>query len=309
MKRPWLAAFIIIFWCITTSWLVVEKILPSLMPGSPPGYQAFYASNNRLVPVAWTVLWKDEPLGWATSRSTRFDDGRVAVDSLLHFDRLPIEEMLPVWIKPLVRRATEHTKSLAFEARGSLSIDGRGQLNAFRSAVDLPGTAEKVVLAGTVVDGHVHIVVRARDMRYETDRYLPSQITIGDELSPQATLPGLYEGRRWTVPIYSPLRAGRSAIELLHASVSGEETMFWDDRLVRVNVVSYRDDPSGHHEPRTRLWVDRAGRVLKQESDLLGSKLTFLRRTDAAAELLAASLDGEADRSMSAASAAPPDGG
>ncbi len=308
MQRPWLAAFIIIFWCVTTSWLVVEKILPSLMPGSPPGYQAFYASNNRLVPVAWTVLWKDEPLGWASSRSTRFEDGRVAVDSLLHFDRLPIEEMLPMWIKPLLKRAISNAPLPAFEARGSLSIDDRGQLNAFRSAVDLPGTGEKVVLTGTVDDGHVHVVVRARDMRYETDRYLPSHITIGDELSPQATLPGLYEGRRWTVPIYSPLRAGGSAIELLHASVSGEETMFWDDRLVRVHVVSYRSDPSGHHDPRTRLWVDRSGRVLKQESDLFGAKLTFLRRTDAAAELLATGLDREADRSNPAAAAAPSDG-
>ena len=68
MQRPWLAAFIIVFWCTTTSWLVVAKILPSLMPGSPPGYQALYASNNRLIPVAWTVLWKEQPLGWATSQ-------------------------------------------------------------------------------------------------------------------------------------------------------------------------------------------------------------------------------------------------
>lgn len=32
--------------------------------------------------------------------------------------------------------------------------------------------------------------------------------------------------------------------------------------------------------PRCRLWVDTAGRVLKQESQLLGSRLTFLRLPD-----------------------------
>jgi len=109
---------------------------------------------------------------------------------------------------------------------------------------------------------------------------------IGDELSPQATLPGLFEGRRWTVPTYNPLRTGKSALDVLHAEVMGEETMFWDDHLVRVNVVCYRDDPSSHHPPRTRLWVDRSGRVLKQESAMLGAHLTFLRRSDAAAETL-----------------------
>ena len=73
------------------------------------------------------------------------------------------------------------------------------------------------------------------------------------------------------------------------------ETMFWDDHLVRVNLVCYRDDPSSHHPPRTRLWVDRSGRVLKQESGMLGAHLTFLRRTDEAAETLSENLLQEAD--------------
>ncbi|NCY03222.1 MAG: hypothetical protein EBX36_10030, partial [Planctomycetia bacterium] len=42
-------------------------------------------------------------------------------------------------------------------------------------------------------------------------------------------------------------------------------------------------DPAPHVEPRCRLWVDRSGRVLKQESLMLGSKLVFVRRSDEAA--------------------------
>ena len=71
--------------------------------------------------------------------------------------------------------------------------------------------------------------------------------------------------------------------------VTGEETIFWEDRLVHVNAVAYRDDPSSTHEPRCRLWVDRSGRVLKQEAAMLGSKLVFLRRSDASAESLVTS--------------------
>jgi hypothetical protein len=303
MQRPWLAPLTIIFWCVTTSWLVVEKILPSLLPGSPPGYQALYASNNRLIPVGWTVLWQDHPLGWATSQSHAHDDGGVTVDTLLHFDRLPIDEMLPSWMKPLLGRALDQTAAIQFDARGKLEIDAKGELKAFHSTVDLPGGAAPVVLSGTVDDGHVKIVIRAGELSYESSRYLPSHIMIGDELSPQATMPGLFEGRRWTVPVYSPLRSGKSAIEVLHAEVMAEETMFWEDRLARVDVVAYRDDPSGHHEPRSRLWVDRTGRVLKQESMLLGSKLTFLRRSDEAAETLARSLAEEQAAGAPAAAA------
>jgi hypothetical protein len=57
--------------------------------------------------------------------------------------------------------------------------------------------------------------------------------------------------------------------------------------LVRVDVVHYLDDASPHRDPVCRLWVDRSGRVLKQESLLLGSKLMFVRRSDqVAADLI-----------------------
>jgi hypothetical protein len=51
--------------------------------------------------------------------------------------------------------------------------------------------------------------------------------------------------------------------------------------------VAYRDDPSSHREPRCRLWVDLSGRVLKQETAMFGTSMTFLRRTDDAAASLA----------------------
>ena len=123
MQRPWLAAIVILFWCLTTSWLVVEKILPALRTGSPPGYQALYASNNRLIPVAWTVHWNGQPLGWATSQSQTVDGGSICVESLLHLDRLPLDKILPVWIKPMLHRVSD---PITFEARGSLLIDATG---------------------------------------------------------------------------------------------------------------------------------------------------------------------------------------
>jgi hypothetical protein len=280
LHRPWSILLVVVFWCVTTGWLVVEKILPSLAPGSPPGYQALYVSGNKLAPVAWTVSWNDLPLGFALSEAVRTEEGGMEVDSLLHFDRLPIDEMLPSWTKLLLRPAVPPGTALVLDARSRMEIDADGDLRAFDSTMDLPGTGERVTLEGTVDDGEVHVSIRARDMRYTTVRHLPAQLTIGNELSPQATIPGLFRNRRWTVPIYSPLRPGHAPIEILHAHVVGDELMAWNDELVRVHVVHYADDPAAHREPRCRLWVDERGRVLRQESAMLGSRLSFLRRGD-----------------------------
>ena len=287
MNRPWLAPLVILFWLITTGWLVIEKIAPTLMPGSAPGSQALYAVNNRLIPVGWEVQWNEQPLGWAVSHSVRGDDGSMVVQSLLHFDTLPIDEMLPTWTKLIARRALHRNRSLAMEARGQLMIDAKGTLTSFQSAVDLPGTADKVLLNGTISNGDVTILVRARDFKFETTRYLPAGVTLGDELSPQATLPGLYHGRRWTVPMYSPVRAAPSPIDILHAEVSGGKMLTWQNAAVPVDLVVYREDPTSSRPPRSRLWVDHSGRVLKQETATMGSRLTFLRLSDKEAEGMA----------------------
>lgn len=288
LVRPWLIPFVVVFWFVTSGWLLVEKILPTLSPGTPPGHQAAHAADGT--PVGWTVLWNDQPLGWALSQSRREGDGGMEVETTLHFDRLPMDEILPAWAKLLVRQSFDPKAVIALDARGHLSIDAAGSLRSFRSAIGSPSSAEQVVLSGTIDDGNVTVLISAGDVHYSTSRHLPTNVTLGDELSPQARLPGLFPNRRWTVPIYSPLRPGQPPVEVLHAQVVAEETMFWDDALVRVAVVHYRDDPASHHEPRCRLWVDRQGNVLKQESVVLGSRLVFLRRTDEAAERLLATI-------------------
>jgi hypothetical protein len=297
LQRPFLAPAVIAFWFLTSGWLLIAKILPALQPGSPPGYQALYASGGRHVPVAWTVLWNDAPVGWALTETERTEDGGLDVDSRLHFQRLPMDEMLPAWAGALVQRLFAQQSATSFDANGRLIIDRDGRLRQFSSAVHVPGSAERIVLTGTVHHGDaavsagtVQISIRAGELRYDTSRHLPSHIMVGDELSPQASLPGLFEGRRWTVPVYSPLRPGHSPLEILHAEVGGEETLFWENELKRVHVVAYREDPSSPRAPRCRLWVDLSGRVLRQESAILDAQLAFMRRSDEAAYRLATDL-------------------
>lgn len=287
-QRPLLTSVTIGFWCLTSGWLLAAKVLPALLPGSPPSQQMLYSGGDHLDPVGWSVKWNDQTVGWALTETRRSAAGGLTVDSRLHFQRLPLDEMLPPWVRLLVNRAVAGGTAASFDARGRLSIDVTGNLHAFSSIVSLPGTPEQIVLNGTVDDGQMHVDIRAGEMHYETSHSFPRRIMIGDELSPQATLPDLHEGRRWTVPVYSPLRPRHTPVEILHAVVGGEESVFWNDSLVRTHVVSYLEDPSGHHEPRCRMWVDLSGRVLRQEALLLGARLSFLRLADADAALLAA---------------------
>jgi hypothetical protein len=288
LHRPWAAPLVVGFWCVTVGWLAAAKILPSFLGGMPPSQTVAIGAGHRFAPVGWTVNWNGSPIGWALAQSHRSAEGGVTVDNRLHCDRLPLDEMLPAWVGSLVRRSLPEVPSTTLDTRGRVVIDASGRLQSFASTVMLPGTAENVVLEGTVDPrGDVRITLRAGDLRYETTTRVPEQVMMGDEMSPHATLPGLYEGRRWIVPVYSPLRPGTAPLQILHAVVGGEETIFWGNRLVNARVVTYRDDPSSPRPPRCRLWVDRSGRVLRQESTLLGGSMEFVRRTDTEAERLA----------------------
>jgi hypothetical protein len=145
--------------------------------------------------------------------------------------------------------------------------------------VDKPAVLERVALEGTCDEGALEMTVQAGDLHYDVSRRLPDRVTMGDEFTPQAMLPGLYEGRRWTVPIYNPLRAAHAPLDILLAEVGGEDILYWDNRLVRVDVVTYREDSSTASDPRCRLWVDKEGRVLKQEAAILNARVAFVRRS------------------------------
>ena len=289
LTRPWLIPVILAAWAISMNWLVTAKIVPSWSEDAPPGNQILYATDNKLIPVAWTVLWNDVPVGYAISRSTRLPDRGLEVESLLHFDFMPLDEMLPAWIQAFMQPGAKQRITIPFDTRGTVLLDARGMLRSFASTVAIPGSGSRIALTGTVVDGLASVIVDAHGMRYDVERRIPDDVMMGDELSPQATMPGLSVGRRWTVPTYSPLRPAGSPIELLHAHVTGEQMFFWQDQLTRVHQVCYRTDPTApHHDPRFKMLVDMNGRVLKQDSIFLGARLTFVRRSDDDAEQLAA---------------------
>jgi hypothetical protein len=169
------------------------------------------------------------------------------------------------------------------DAASMLEIDPLGRLSGIYSSLNAVGIDTGVVIRGRVRGTTLSGEVRSGIISQPFERYLPPNALFGDELSPQARLPGLRLGQEWTVPVYSPLRfsESRNPVEVLHAKVEGRESVVIGDDNVLTSVVVYRSDSgsilSGAQTPRGKLWVADDGTVLKQTSRLFGSQLTFLR--------------------------------
>lgn len=287
MQRPVVTFLILAVAGIANGWLFVSKILPTLAPGTPPGYLALYTTDSKPLPVAWSIMLNDRAVGSALSLAEQTDDGGLIVRSNLQLDHLPVEEIVPAWAQIFIGNVLAAHPTISLEAAGRMKIDRFGHLRQFQSLVQVPGSEQRVKLEGTITDENKVVVsLRAGGIHYETSRYIPDEVSIGDELSPQATMPGLYQGRTWVVPIYSPLRPGHKPLEILHAKVSGQETLHFDGQFVTTDIVNYRSDTSDHHPPRSRMWVEPRGRVLRHEAVILGSKLEFIRVTDDVADTM-----------------------
>jgi len=291
---------VVLFWLATMSWLVVVKILPSLRRGTPPDYQDVYASGKPSEPpVCWTLQWNDRPLGWAVSRVNRLYDGSAQVESRVHFSDVPLGEMVPRWLRPLVEQAIAPVGEFQMNARSSLNIDALGKLVSFKSSLRVADLPDAIRIQGTVEGSLLRVTVESGEAKYPVaERHLPEGTLISDELTPQARMPDLKIGQTWTVPVYSPLKPPDAPVEILQATVEASEVIRWNSETVSTLLVVYRSDSGlggffSVRKPRGRLWVRSDGLVLKQELNILESRLTFVRMPDAKAAEFAETIDAD----------------
>jgi hypothetical protein len=282
MEHRWSNLVVVLFWLSTMTWLMVEKVLPPLQRGDPPSFRSIYGElDSSSPPICWSMTWNDQPIGWAMSRSARSTSGMTEIHSRVHFSRIPLEEMAPVWMRAVVSNAATPLGNLQMDALSQMEIDPLNHLSGFRSSIRVARLPDAIVMQGTVEGTQLKLRVDAGDMSYSTERYLPEDALVGDELSPQAQMPGLHVGQTWTVPVYNPLRPPDSPMEILQATVEGHELIAWNGIGADALLVVYRSDPGSAfgtaRMPRGKLWVGRKGTVLRQETSLFGSRLTFVR--------------------------------
>jgi hypothetical protein len=285
---------VVVFWLATMTWLVIVKVLPPLQVGEPPNYRSVYTAQSTREPqhVAWQMLWNDKRMGWATTSILQRHGGVTEVRSFVHFRRVPVEELAPPWLRAPLRSAVESIGTLSMDAGSRMDIDPIGRLSYISSRMGVVGHNAEIHIQGKVRGTTIKGTVRAGSQVLPFERYLPPNALMGDELSPQARIPGLRVGQEWTVPVYSPLRftENRNPVEVLHAKVDGYESIPEGDKSVLALTVIYRSDSGsilgGGQTPRGKLWVAEDGTVLRQTAYLFGSQLTFERASGRRAEAI-----------------------
>ncbi|HVC95507.1 MAG TPA: hypothetical protein VND64_17560 [Pirellulales bacterium] len=299
MYSRWFSIAVVAFWMASMGWLIRAKILPPLVVGDPPTYRTILKDRQAVEePASWKIYLNDQPLGSAVSRASLLDNGVTEFRSKVRLTRLPIGEIAPNWLKPLLRVLGNERElsalNLAVAADGSLEIDPLGRPIGFNSTATFgeQGNASgaldetvmprfKVVMQGTVEGNQLKLKVRSGEFVYNTSTYLASDALMTDALSPQARLPNLRVGQSWTVPVYSPLRPPTNPIEILHATVEKSEPIVLRSQVVPALLVVFRGDPgaglTSSQSARAKAWVGLDGTVLKQELLVLEARLTFER--------------------------------
>ncbi len=286
MHSRWFNITVVVAWLVTMSWLVTEKVLPPMLLGEPPSYSKIIEAEDDAPPTGWKISADGRSIGWALTDVERQPTGLTEIYGRVHFDHLPLGKLMTGWIEPLARLFVKLPDSPTMDARSVLVISPFGRLERFDSAVALgPGT-ELVNVHGTVEGKQVQLLVRAGDVNLPAYYApLPANALLSDALTPQTHLPGLKAGQTWTVPIYSPLPS-KQPLEVIRATVEGEEPLFWNGKMETALLVVYRSESgiSALQAPKGRLWVRSDGLVLQQQAVFFDLELSFVRMTDKEAE-------------------------
>ena len=286
MNSAWYNVTVVLLWVATMSWLVTRKVLPALLVGEPPTYRTIVEAQHKEPLVGWRMSLNDRPVGWALSKTSVMVNEMTEVRSLVRFDDLRLKEVIPDFLQSLFPEGVPDV-SLQLEAKSEFTFDPLGRLSQFVSSVGFPGMDHLAKVRGILDGTELQLSLRTGDFSTDSKVVLPQKALLTDALSPQAKLPGLREGQTWNVRIYSPFRRPDNPTEVLQATVEGIKPMLWEGRTVDTWLVVYRSDPgagtASTETPRVRLWVRDDGTVLKQEANLLDSKITFVRLSDEAA--------------------------
>jgi hypothetical protein len=282
MYPRWFNLAVVTLWLSSMGWLVQTKVLPALWVGQPPSYPTILAAQRSEPPIGWTILWNERRLGWAVSTTRPLPQAVTEVRSLVHFNELPIAELVPDWLRAMVPPVGREQFQVPMQSRSSLVFDPLGRLSRFESSIRLDVQEPFVKMRGTVEGAKMALWLRVGDLPpFEAEVAVPRDALMGDTLSPQSRLPGLREGQNWTVESYSPLRPPNSPKEILYASVESQLPFTWNGRTEKTFLVVYRTDAAeaigGIGGARGKLWVRPDGTVLKQQVAIFRSTLTFLR--------------------------------
>jgi hypothetical protein len=298
---------VIVFWMITMTWLLAEKVIPPMLGGDPPDYQsALEPPQHEQLPDAWKLRWKDRTVGFAASRVEVRPGGQLDRLTFVEFEDLPLDAILsemlgPVAaiVKPLIQSNRGLDINMLVATR--MTFDANRRLSHFDTNIDLSGFQDFLRLEGTVKDdGKLDIVAQLSSgsfgagQTFKHSVQLPPEALVEGSLSPRPELKGLHIGQKWTIPVFRSFPPN-SPVQILQAEVEQHDIILWGTDEVETKLVVYRTEAgSGVHatrEPISREWVRHDGAVLRQQVRFSGLELTFEREPEGSTDSRIGKLD------------------
>jgi hypothetical protein len=284
MMSRWFNVVVGLFWLTTMSWLVMAKVVPSLVVGEPPTYRTMFAGTEQVAheaTVGWNIFWDERQVGDAASTTRRNLDGVLQIESRVDLRSVPLDKLSPFRLGAIVDMLDGIPREIDMSVETMFEIDPLGRLSSFESLLKVGTLPDAVRLRGVVEDNALLLNLSSSGFHYSTRASLSADSVVNDTMSPHANLPGLRLDQRWTVPVYSPFHPPNRPMEVLHAVVERREPIVWDGRLVNAWLVVYHDDEHARREsddsPRGRVWVHPDGRVLRQDAEMMNGWLRFER--------------------------------
>ena len=218
------------------SWLLIEGKFFLLHEGEPPTGAGFEPG----VPVAWKVSWGDREVGYAASKRTPGVLGTTNLENRVVLEDVPLLDLVPA----LMRRVVGDIGSMKFDARTLLEFDSLDNFSKFESRVAINEVSSVLELDGKVNGAFLEVKVKFGDVHYEPKVPIANQAAFSEALFPDAKLPYLYVGRRWSEEIYNPFHAPNAPIETVDVEVTGIETLSIGDENQRVLRVEFSGPPA-----------------------------------------------------------------
>ncbi len=268
-------AAVVVFWLASMTWLVTDRILPPFFGGDAPVSRV----SNQLEPVAWLIEMNGRPCGQAVLQAVRGDSSVREVHSLIQLDQIETPEAAPFWLKPMLKSL----RDLTFRVRTVTTFGPLGDLASFKTRMQIDHSETPIRLSGQIRRDTLNLSVRIGDLTKRFEHPWPENATLGGEITPAARLLPLWQGRRWTQEVYSPFASPKEPLEMIEATVTDRIRLTDGAESNDVWTVEYRatkkTGSTDEGRLRARFFVADDGRVLKQEAYLMGSSLTFFRRS------------------------------
>lgn len=289
-------------WLASMSWLFVEKILPTIRGGDRPDFSAVLPDAAKPPqPVCWEIQFNGASIGHASSLAVREPDGTGHIESVVHFQRLPLGDIISelmgnvgALVKPLWNAGDNFYVAMTVDS--SMEISADGNLQSFVTNVRLADIDKPAIqVLGEVHASKLDVAVYtpaddidgqgAMRLRYRDELDLPREALVGGALSPQSQLANLRVGQTWTFPVYRPFPPN-SPLQMVEAKVERHDVFIWNGHSLKAFQVVFRDEAgtgiSIAREPIGRLWVRDDGEVLEQETRLANIAFRFVRQDDQA---------------------------